>query len=244
MIPVLRRQQLLELLPESEVVLLTDLIEKVNISESTLRRDLKELELQGDIEMLRGGGVRLKKEVVELDLNEKISLNKEEKERIVQYAANLINPNDVVFLDPSSLNLLMVDYIKSENVTVVTNSIATCNKLVSRNIKCILVGGEIKVKTSSCIGPIADQILSGLRFSKSFLGANGISVENGITNHDLRERSIKRIAINNSVNTYFLIDSSKYEVVAMCKIAEIDECNIITGKKYNEFDKLENIIVV
>lgn len=243
MIPVLRRQQILDLLTQQEVGYLNELADKLGISESTLRRDLKDLEQQGEVEVLRGGGVRLKKVAVELNLDEKIQLNKEEKERIAKYAASLIYPHDIIFLDPSSLNYLMVDYINFEDVTVVTNSVAIFNKLVKQDVKMVLVGGDVKAMTCSCVGPIAEQMISDLRFSKSFLGANGMSLEKGLTNHDVRERAIKKIAIENSVSTYFLVDSSKYGVVTMYKVADIDECTIITGKSHPDFSKLGNVII-
>lgn len=170
-VPVLRRQHILEYLKRKDSINILDMAGEMGISQSTIRRDLKELEQQGEIEMFHGGGVRLKKESVELDLEQKMVLNREEKERI------------------------------------------------------------------------AEQELREFRFSKCFLGANGISVEFRISNHDPRERAIKRIAINNSVKTYFLIDSVKYGVSAMCKVADFDECTIITGKQIPQMDGWKNVIV-
>ena len=101
MIPTLRRSQILEILQASGLERLPGLAQKMGISESTLRRDLKELALRGEVELLRGGGVRMRKENIERGINEKILLNREEKERIARYAAELIHDNDVVYLDPS-----------------------------------------------------------------------------------------------------------------------------------------------
>lgn len=244
MVPVLRRLHILEYLKRKDSINILDMAGEMGISQSTIRRDLKELEQQGEIEMFRGGGVRLKKESVELDLEQKMVLNREEKERIAAFAAKLIHTGDVIFLDPSSVNALLIDCLKEEeDISVVTNSIAHINRLVRMRIPCTLIGGEIKSATCSCIGTIAEQELREFRFSKCFLGANGISVEFGISNHDPRERAIKRIAINNSVKTYFLIDSAKYGVSAMCKVADFDECTIITGKQIPQMDGWKNVIV-
>ncbi len=242
MIPTLRRQKIVDLLQGNEVLFLADLVAAMGISESTVRRDLKELAHGGEIELLRGGGVRLYRENVEMNIDAKLLMNREEKDRIAKYAAGLIYPGDIVFLDPSSVNYLLIDYIHAERVTVVTNSIAHMNKLVKADIHCIMIGGQIKKNTSSCVGAMAERMLSQLRFSKSFLGANGMSIELGMTNHDPNEQSIKRMAIERSVSTYFLIDSSKYGNVAMCKVADIDECLIITDKRRKELDAYSNII--
>jgi DeoR family fructose operon transcriptional repressor len=244
MIPTLRRQKIVDLLQGNEILFLADLVAAMGISESTVRRDLKELAHGGDIELLRGGGVRLHHENVEMNIDAKLLLNREEKDRIAKYAAGLIYPGDIVFLDPSSVNYLLIDHITAERVTVVTNSIANMNKLLKADINCVMIGGQIKKNTSSCVGAMAERMLRELRFSKSFLGANGMSVEMGMTNHDPNEQSIKRLAIEHSVSSYFLIDSSKYGVVAMCKVADIGDCMIITDKRRKELDALDNIIYV
>lgn len=243
MIPVLRQQQILEFIKDKESTSLAEVVDAIGISESTIRRDLKELEQQGLIDLYRGGGIQLKEGEVELGLDEKMVLHKEEKDRIAKYAASMVYPHDVIFLDPSSANHLMIDYLPTEEITVVTNSIAHINKLVKRQITCILIGGDIKSTTSSCIGPIAEQTIADLRFSKCFLGANGMSIKYGLTNHDLRERLIKRVAMSNSVATYFLVDSSKYGVIAKCKVSDITENTIITDKEIPELAEFDNIFV-
>lgn len=244
MIPSLRRGEIMRILEESEIEYLTPLAQKIGISESTLRRDLKELSLGGEIELLRGGGVRIRKDNIERGINEKILMNREEKERIASYAAQLIRDNDIIYLDPSSLNCIMVDYIQAENIRVVTNSFEIANRLMDKGMPAILVGGDVKARTSSCIGPFAQQMMQQMRFTKSFIGANGMSLTMGITSHDLRETAIKQIAIANSQTAFFLIDSSKFDNVAMYKVAEITDCTLITGKYIEAFDRIDNIIVV
>lgn len=244
MIPALRRNQILETLQKSSYERIPLLAQQMGISESTLRRDLKELALQGDVELLRGGGVRVPKANIERAIQEKMQINREEKERIAAYAARLIHDNDVVYLDPSSLNYLLVDYITANNVKIVTNSIEIVRKLMDKGVVCILIGGDVKPRTSSCIGPFAQQLIQSIYFTKSFIGANGLSVQMGLTSHDSRESTIKQIAIANSQITYFLVDSSKYDDVAMYKICDIDSCIVVTGKYFDDYEKLNNIIVV
>lgn len=244
MIPILRQQHILEYLKGRESANIADIVEKIGISQSTIRRDLKELEQQGEVEIFRGGGVQLKREAIELDLEQKLVLNREAKEKIAAYAASLIHPHDVIFIDPSSVNALLIDQIRSDEIHVITNSIAHINKLVRLRIPCTLIGGDIKNSTCSCVGVIAEQELRNFRFSKCFLGANGMSKEFGITNHDLKERQIKRIAIENSVTAYFLIDSSKYGICAMCKVSDMDKHIVITDKVINAVADLENVYVV
>ena len=242
MIPQLRRQKILEMLQGREVSYLADLVDAIALSESTVRRDLKQLEKVGDIELLRGGGIRLGSNNHEKDVMIKLQLHRKEKTRIAKFAANFIQQGDVIFLDPSSANSMLIAELTDKRVTVVTNSLMHINQLIKAGIKCIMIGGQIKANTMSCIGAAAEQCLSIYRFSKSFLGASGMDVKMGITNHDPSELCIKRMAISNSVSTYFLIDSSKYGVVNMCRVAEINECTIITDKRIKELEPFDNIL--
>lgn len=243
MIPAIRRQKMLDLLQDHQLLFLPDIIDAMQSSESTVRRDLKALARSGEVELLRGGGVRLPKRSVEMNIQAKMEMNRDEKQRIAAAASALIYPGDIIFLDPSSVNFLLIDLIAAENVTVVTNSITHMNKLLEKDIPCIMIGGQIKRSTSSCIGPMAEKNLKDLRFSKCFLGANGIDRVAGLTNHDPREQSIKHLAIRNSAITYFLVESSKLGAVAMCKVADVDEHPVITDRELNGLEDLDNIIV-
>lgn len=243
MIPAIRRQKLLDLLKDHELLFLPDIIEAMDSSESTVRRDLKSLAKSGEVELLRGGGVQLPKHSMEMNIQVKMQMNKDEKQRIAAAAGALIFPGDIVFLDPSSVNYLLIDYITAENVTVVTNSITHMNKLLEKDIPCIMIGGQIKKNTSSCIGPMAERMLKDLRFSKCFLGANGIDRIAGITNHDPKEQSIKHLAIRNSASTYFLLESAKLGTVALCKVADVEDHTVITDRELEGFEDLDNIIV-
>lgn len=242
MIPQLRRQNILEMLQGREVSYLVDLVDAIALSESTVRRDLKQLEKSGEIELLRGGGIRMGGNNHEKDVMIKLQLHRAEKIKIATYAANLVQQGDVIFLDPSSANSMLISLLANKHVTVVTNSLMHINQLLKAGIKCIMIGGQIKANTLSCIGAAAEQCLSGYRFSKSFLGAGGMDVRMGLTNHDPSELSIKRMAINNSVITYFLIDASKYGVVNMCRVAEINECPIIMDRRIKELEPFDNIL--
>lgn len=232
----------MELLQENEILMLPTIVSHMGISESTIRRDLKELAHDGQIELLRGGGVRLHKENIELHIDAKLLLNREAKDSIAAVAAKMIYPGDVVFLDPSSANYMLIDYIQADHITVVSNSILHINKLLKANIDCVLIGGQIKPSTGSCIGSLAEETLRNLRFSKAFLGANGMSIAMGMTNHDPTENAIKRLAIDNAASAFFLVDSSKFGVVAMCKVAEIDECTIITEQPIPALAEYTNVM--
>ena len=117
-------------------------------------------------------------------------------------------------------------------------------QLLKKNIHCIMIGGETKRSTNACIGSMAEEIMSRLSFTKCFLGANGLTEEAGVTNHDTSERSIKRLAIERSRQAYFLIDSSKVGVTTLCQVAEISRYPIIMDRVPEQWKKYGNLIDV
>ena len=175
MIPAIRQQTIIHMLKEANTILyLEDLQAALGISTSTLRRDLRELEAKGQVNQLHGGGVKLTQNTPELNITAKLLLNKAAKEKLAAAAASAIEDGDAVFLDPSSTTLEMIPHLVGRPITVITNGIFHINQLVSNHIPSIMVGGNIKIATNSCIGPVAESDMRNYHFNKCFLGANEI----------------------------------------------------------------------
>ncbi len=245
MIPALRQQTILDLLKNSNTILyVDDLSAKLNVSSSTLRRDLKELAENDHLTLLHGGGIKLiEKKNTEQNIISKLSVNKEAKVLIAKKACDYIDDGDVIFIDPSSTTYQMIPFLANRNITVITNGILHINRLVSNHIPSIMIGGDIKVATNSCIGPIAENDLKSFHFNKCFLGANGFSLKTGITNHDINECNIKKLAIEKASQSFFLLDSSKYGIITMVNIIDVSIPTIITDSKIPELKDLSNIIL-
>lgn len=242
MIPELRQKKIIDMISDTDIITTERLTKLLNISPSTLRRDLLKLSKQKKIMLLHGGGIRLLPKITELSMTAKMGLHKDAKDKIAQKAVSLIADGDVIYLDPSSTTYQMIPYLKEHRVTVITNSVSHIDELINYKIPCIMVGGSIKAATNSCIGLIAENILKGFNFNKSFIGANGFSITSGITNHDINENVIKTLALRQSCDPYFLMDSSKFNVVAMVKLANINDYPIITEKLIPELSSYPNII--
>lgn len=245
MIPAIRQQTIIHMLKEANTILyLEDLQAALGISTSTLRRDLRELEAKGQVNQLHGGGVKLTQNTPELNITAKLLLNKAAKEKLAAAAASAIEDGDAVFLDPSSTTLEMIPHLVGRPITVITNGIFHINQLVSNHIPSIMVGGNIKIATNSCIGPVAESDMRNYHFNKCFLGANGFSRTSGITNHDINECLIKQLAIQNSSKSFFLLDSSKYNVVTMIKVVDLNVPTVFTDKAFPDLIDYNNIVIM
>lgn len=244
MIPYQRRLQMLQLLEKSELVSLTDFCEALNgVSESTIRRDLKTLEAEGQITLLRGGGACLKKGSYEVPVNSKTIKNVNEKEIIAQYAASLVKDGESIYIDSGSTLLRMARLLTSKDITIVTTNALIFSEIQDMKMKCFMVGGEINFKTASILGTKTNSELSNMFFDKAFLGANGFSDRAGINTPDIREAEKKQIVRRNSAETYILADSSKSGKNTLCKVFELGEVPIICDKETDILISSGNYIV-
>lgn len=239
MIPYVRRQRILAQLEAKEIVYLHELCELFRgTSEATIRRDLKALEEEGFIDVLRGGAAKLRTIAYEIPLTTKERLHTKEKEQIARYAASLVDVGEIIYIDSGTTTLAMVKYLMDKKVTIVTSNTQVLPMLTGDcAFTCVSLGGEVSPVLGSVAGPITEVQLSQLFFDKAFLGGSGYTAKSGITTPDLREARKKRLVMEHAKKTYVLMDSSKAGKQTLCKCLDFSECIIITDEQ-NEI--LEN----
>lgn len=243
-----RHQVIKKLLKSDGIVKLHEIVEATGASESTVRRDLSQLEEVGELVRVHGGAKRIFSVDYEPSVKEKSEQHRSEKERIGKYAASLVKANDFIYIDAGTTTLSMLPFIETESVTVVTNGLEIATYLTDRDIETILIGGYIKPRTRAMIGSDAINQLRQYQFSKAFMGTNGIDSQYGFTTPDREEANVKQTAINQTNQVYMLSDSSKFDKVSFCKIMELDDATIITNtlsdsqrKKFIKLTKLKEV---
>ncbi|AIM15309.1 MULTISPECIES: DeoR/GlpR family DNA-binding transcription regulator [Neobacillus] len=232
-----RHQIILQLLKEKGIVKIQEIMELTNSSESTIRRDLSQLEEQKFLKRIHGGASRLQGKLQELSMIEKSSKNLQEKRMIAKYAASLVEEGDCIYLDAGSTVFEMIQYLPLKDLVVVTNGFMHLPGLISKGITTYILGGLAKSKTNAIIGRSALESLDLYRFDKCFMGVNGIHPQFGYTTPDQEEAMVKQKAISLSREAFVLADNTKFSEISFAKIADIHEATIIT----NELpDELEN----
>lgn len=208
---------------------LEDLMSMLDTSESTVRRDLDELESEHKLHRVHGGAELSHSLQEEFSNQQKSIKNIQEKQLVAQKAADLIFENEVIFIDAGTTNELLLDYLSQDNLTVVTNSIHHAAKLVDKNIQTIIIGGHVKKTTDASIGTVAYEQIKQLNFDKAFLGMNGVD-EHFLTTPDVEEAVIKRSVIENAAKTFIVADSSKIGHVSFAKVDRVERATIITNQ--------------
>ena len=224
-----RKQLILEKVMKDKFVSLEYLVKALNTSESTVRRDLDELESERKLRRVHGGAESLHFLQEEESNQEKSIKNIQEKTKIAQKAASLIQEYDVIFIDAGTTNELLVNELHDPSVTVVTNSIHHATKLVERNIPTVIIGGVVKRSTDASIGGVALNQIGQLNFDKAFIGMNGID-DGFFTTPDMEEGAVKRAILENAKRTYVLADASKLGQTSFAKVAPISRARLITNQ--------------
>lgn len=229
MIPYERQQLVLQHLSESDLLKIEDLQELLpDTSVSTLRRDLKELEKQGRVEMLAGGAVRLNAVSHELGVMVTGALHAAEKERMAQRALEEVSDGDTVYLDSGTSCTALLRHLIDRDVTIYTANGSACYITGDMRAQVIIIGGAYNPRTLSMTGPITGGILKDLYFDKAFLGVNAVSIDRGVTNPSHDEAIKKQLVKENSNRTYILCDSSKFHRVSNVRVFGLDGLSIIS----------------
>lgn len=225
-----RHQAILRLLDQQSVVKSQELATLLNASESTIRRDLQELEDAELLERIHGGAKRILNLGFEQDMTEKSVKNTQEKQIIASLAAQYVHEGDVIYLDAGSTTLEMLPFLAGKAITVVTNSVHHAAKLGDLNINTIILGGSLKLSTKAITGSTGMEQLSHFRFNKVFMGMNGAHLEFGLTTPDPEEAALKRLAIAQAEEAYVLIDQTKLNKVTFTKVTELADVSILTNQ--------------
>ena len=203
------------------------LVEELNVSEATVRRDLENLEQQGLLRRVHGGAELVKNPKTEPVFAEKTGLHASEKTRIAHLAEQCINDGDTIFLDASTTTFFMAKELKNHrNVTVITNSLRVVAELSGcEHVKVISVGGVLS-NNQSFVGTLAEKAIEeNYVASKIFFSSKGIAADAGILESNEAECGIKHKMIANAKEKYYLCDKSKMGGVGFVKLipmAEID----------------------
>jgi DeoR family fructose operon transcriptional repressor len=229
-----RQRAILELLKTKEFLTVEELVDCIGASKATIRRDLKQLELeQGSLKRFRGGAAldtRFNEDSA-FRLDEKLLEFRDEKRIIGEKAAALISDGDFLFLDSGSTVHFMIDYITAKDISVVTNGIENVIKLLEKGIQTYILEGYVQPGSKSVQGHDTVSKIHKLNFDKAFLGTRGIDTQIGFSTTNSYDGLLKAAAIQQARKTYVLGDSSKFGIRKFYTFAGFDEVELVTDRR-------------
>ena len=240
-----RQQALLRLLKERKTIDVDTASQKLGVSPTTIRRDLDMFEQQHLVERFHGGARLLEGTLHEEDTTSKdrAFVDREQKEVIARYAAELIHDGDTIFMNSSSTALLMLDYLKGKRVIIVTNNAGVIGYPHDPAVTILLTGGEVYQRRKTLIGEFALQTLTKINADKVFLGVGGISVDGGLTTSVLPETAVNEMMMRRCQGTcYVLAPRGKIGQEHNFLSGSIDKINTLitcTGADQEEIQKMK-----
>ena len=241
-----RQEAILKIVEEKGSVTLRDLVEALGTSESTIRRDLNELEEKGALNRVFGGATALgtRKNIVEEGVARRMEISAEEKRRIGACAAALIEPNDFVFLDAGTTTGAMLPFLTEYSAVYVTNAVSHALEMIRRGFRVNLIGGELRAATEAIIGSYACEELHRYNFTKCFMGTNGVDLSAGFTTPDIGEAMVKRSAIRNAKECYVLCTADKFHVITPVSFADLGAARIITDRRPERWKASPDALII
>jgi len=227
-----RQDKLRRILAQHEVVHVSELITQIKASPATIRRDLAELERLGELRRTHGGAFRVKVPRQEAPFGVKSAEATEEKQRIALAALKYVNPSETIFLDAgSTVHMLARLLAERTDITVVTRSLPAAAELTAHGPKLVLIGGDLRRQSQGTVGPLAHLALEHLYMDRAFMGASGVSLEQGITTPDPTESYIQEIVMNHARQIILLADSSKAGKVCFARSAPVEKIHVLISDK-------------
>lgn len=243
MIPYQRQKKILSVLENRELLTFDELKEMFHdVSESTLRRDIKKLEKENRLEHLSGGAIKLASTIGEIPIETRSTQNSEEKIRIAEIASRFVEDGDVIYLDSGSSCTELYKKIFDKNITIYTTNTDILAMKYNGMANLIVVCGQFNAINSSVSGSLTEELLKNLFFSKAFLGANGVDIDNGVTTPTNEEAMKKRLVKKHSDRVYLLCDHTKFHKTSHVKSFELSNFTLISDKGDIEINKYINVI--
>ena len=233
---------------------LAEAMELLHVSESTARRMFAQMERSGAAFRTHGGIRAAAQAPTAYSFEYGAKMNIDKKVAIAQAACSFLEDGDVVFCDSGTTiqcccgELIHKIQRVRLNIFVYTNSLANL-ELLSPYISVNLVGGEYRANRKDFCGFMADQALKGVYFTKSFVGADGCVGGKIFTTTDFETMRMNEIAMENSRETYMLVDSSKFSLSSHVAYAPADKIHTVitdTGIPKDAYNQLKksNVRVV
>jgi DeoR/GlpR family transcriptional regulator of sugar metabolism len=250
-----RLEKIIKILEEKGNVYISNLAKYFNVSEMTIYNDLKKLQNDSKIIIVKRGAVYKDHEnLIGIDLPhyERLNKNKEEKEIIARKALEHINNNEAIFLDASTTIQYLAELLSKEDslhITVLTISpIIALELSKNKNIEIICTGGRLNNMHYYFLGYL-EQTIKDININKAFISCVGFSVENGFTEQLSEESKMKSALKDYCENIYVLADNSKFNKIGAYTFGPISFAKkIITDnfldEKYIKLIKKQKVDII
>jgi DeoR/GlpR family transcriptional regulator of sugar metabolism len=224
-----RRARMLDVIRQQGFVSIPELRDSLEVSESTIRRDLESLEESGEARRTHGG-VFYTGSVTTVRQFQRGNPSDgawDKKRAIALEAAKLVNDHDTVLLDGGSTTYELAKQLVGRPLQIVTNSLPVANLFsASDSVDLVILGGAIHNRTGVTHGPFTDQMLETINVQKAFLSVAGVN-EKGFYNSNLLLVETERCMMRSADRTIIVADSTKFGRSSLARMLEWNQVDTL-----------------
>lgn len=241
-----RSERILQALLREGTVSVPDLAERLGVSPSTVRRELRTLESQGLLRRTHGGGTPVEGGLYEpfrydVSFQEHEHLHAEEKRRIGLAAAALVQEGETIAISAGTTATQVARCLRHRTgITIITNAVNIAMELSQcRGLTVVMTGGVLSGGWFSLLGVATIRSVEELFVDRVFIGLDGIHPEHGVTANHPDEAAVNRAMVRQARQTVAVADRTKVGKVArnlVCPLTDIDMLLTDSGVSSGELD--------
>jgi len=238
-----RQQLILEAVQDSRQVTVAELSHRFDVSEVTIRRDLRELAAQGVLRRAHGGAVAAIPAPPEPPVVQRMIQAENCKECIGRAAAALVSDGDSVFIGSGSTTTFVAQHLVNHtDLTVVTNALTIATELAAaEGVTLVVTGGMMRASELSLVGHITEQALREVRVDKVIMGMRAISLQAGMTNDYLPEVMTDRTIIEMAPELILVADHTKFGKIASAYVAPVERVTTLVTDSETDPETLTHL---
>lgn len=241
-----RRKYILDTIIKDGFVKVSELSEILNVTQTTIRKDLNHLEAQGLLHREHGSAMPATQQIMDMNISTKKLVNFDVKQKIAVKAAELIERDDSILIASGSTITMFAENLKPKGrLNVVSISVNISAHLGDiPGITVMQVGGILYGNTLSVLGAEASTTIENLYCSKVFFGIDGFDLDYGVTCGTGEEASITQKMMQSSQTSIVLCDSSKLGKRGFARICEVSDIDILitdSGMPLEARRRIENL---
>ncbi|WP_019960156.1 DeoR/GlpR family DNA-binding transcription regulator [Woodsholea maritima] len=207
----IRQSAILTHLEEKRAASIAELAEQFNVSEETIRRDVRQLEAEGHVQK-HHGGVRLPDNIFEAPYQLRMGEEGSAKRAIGAAAADLVEDGMTVLIDSGTTSCWVAKHLtRQRNLSIVTNAIEVAREVSGRNNNRVyLAGGEISTDYRSAFGPSAIDYARQFRPDLAFFSIGALDPDRGLLDFHMPEAEFKRAVMPMAQKSVIVADHTKF----------------------------------
>jgi len=223
-----RLNEIVEIARAEGRVTVEDLARRFEVTAQTVRRDLAELDAQGQIERVHGGAV-LRSGTVNIAYRQRRALQAAEKRAIARACAAAVPEGASVFLAiGTTVEAVAEELVRRPGLLAVTNNLNVANLLqAGAESQVIVTGGRVRRADGGLTGTLAAAAARQFRVDIAIIGCSALDPSGDLMDYDLDEVGVSRALIEQARRTWVVADHSKLARTAPARIASLAEVDTL-----------------